>query len=160
VIAENEREVCRTMSILITGGTGSIGSFVTRTLVGKGMVPVLYARHKNTPFLNDIEDHIVYVQGDVLDLDKLIETIRTYKIERVIHMAAVMSAPSDANPPMAVRVNVEGTANVLEAAAKCNVKRVVYTSAKGVYSETTEEYGHPTYKPLPEERKRRWAPDL
>ena len=139
------------MSILITGGTGSIGSFVTRNLVERGMVPVVYARHKKTLFLSDIVDHLIFEQGDVLDIDRLIQAIKRHKIERIVHMAAAMSAQSDANPPMAVRMNVEGMANVLDAASKCNVKRVVYTSAKGVYSEATGEYGHPTYKPLPED---------
>ena len=139
------------MSILVIGGMGSIGSFVTRKLIEMGVEPIVYARHKNTLFISDIEKKVIYVQGDILDRDQLMRTIKTYKVERIIDMAALLSAASESDPAMAVRMNVEGTANVLEAAVKGNVKRVVYSSAKGAYSETGGEYSHPTYKPLPED---------
>jgi UDP-glucose 4-epimerase len=138
------------MSILIIGGMGSIGSFVTRKFVEMGIEPIVYARHRNVLFLRDIEKKVVYAEGDILDVDKLMTTVKAYHVDRIIHMAALLSVGTEANPPMAVRVNVEGTANVLEAAVKCGVKRVVYSSAKGAYSETQGEYAHPTYKPLPE----------
>lgn len=139
------------MSILIIGGMGSIGSFVTRKFVEMGIEPIVYARHKNVLFVSDIEKKVVYAEGDILDIDKLMKTIKTYNVEKIVDMAAMLSAGSEANPSMAVRMNVEGTANVLEAAVKCNVKRVVYSSAKGAYSEAKGEYAHPTYKPLPED---------
>jgi nucleoside-diphosphate-sugar epimerase len=148
---DNLEEVHNAMSILVIGGMGSIGSFITRRLVELGMEPVVYSRHKNMLFLSDIEKKIVHAQGDVMDLDTLTRTIKDYKIERIIDMAAILSAKSEADPALAVRMNVEGTTNVLEAAIRCNVKRVVYAGAKGSYSETTGEYGHPTYKPLPED---------
>jgi UDP-glucose 4-epimerase len=50
-----------------------------------------------------------------------------------------------------VQVNVMGTVNVLEAARAFDVQRVVYTSAKGVYGPILGEYGHPAYKPVPED---------
>ena len=112
---------------------GSIGSFVTRKLVEMGMEPVVYARHNNVLFISDIEKKVVYAQGDILDLNRLIETINTYKVERIIHMAVSFSDVV----PIYVRVGAEGTANVLEAAVKCNVKRVVFASAKAVLSEAT-----------------------
>jgi nucleoside-diphosphate-sugar epimerase len=139
------------MSVMVIGGMGSIGSFVTRKLVEMGMEPVVYARHRNTLFLSDIEKKVIYAQCDILDPDQLVKTIETYHVDRIIHMAALLSAGSESNPAMAVRVNAEGTVNVLQAALKANVKRVVYASAKGVYSETKGEYGHPTYKPMPED---------
>ncbi len=139
------------MSILVVGGMGSIGSFVTRRLVELGIEPIVYARHKNVFFVKDIEKKIVYAEGDILDLDTLMKTIKMYKVHRIIDMAALLSAPSESNPAMAVRMNVEGTANVLEAAVRCQVQKVVYSSAKGTYNETTGEYNHPSYKPLPED---------
>jgi UDP-glucose 4-epimerase len=139
------------MSFLITGGMGAVGAFVARNLVERGFEPVLYSRHKNTVLISDIQDRVIIVEGDILDLDKLVKTIKEYKVERIIHAAAMLSRECKDNPIMAVRVNVEGTANVLEAAVRANVNRVVYTSAKGVYSEAKGEYGHPTYKPIDED---------
>jgi len=139
------------MSILVIGGMGSLGSFVTRRLVELGLEPILYARHKNLLFLGDIEKKFIYAPGDILDLDNLMRTVKKYHVEKIIHLAALLSSGTEPNPPLAVRMNGEGTANVLDAAVKCGVKRVVYSSAKGVYSETKDEYGHPTYKPLAED---------
>ena len=139
------------MSILVVGGMGSIGSFVTRRLVEMGLDPIVYARHKNVLFLSDIVDKVAYAEGDIMDIDHLMKTIKEYRVERIIHMAALLSGGNESKPSMAIRMNVEGTANILEAAVKCKVKRVVYSSAKGVYSETKGDYDHPTYKPLPED---------
>jgi UDP-glucose 4-epimerase len=129
---------------------GSLGSFVTRRLVEIGAETAVYSRRKNPVFLRDIEGKFAYVQGDILDAERLVSAIRDYGVERIIHMAALLR-PSETNRPLAVRTNVEGTANVLDAALACGVKRVVYASAKGVYSETSGEYSHPTYKPMPED---------
>ena len=137
------------MSILITGGMGAIGSFVTRKLVEMGIEPVLYARHKDTILLSDIEHKLSIVEGNILDFEKLVETIKNYKVERIIHTAAML-IKAGSSPAMAIRVNVEGTANILEAALKCNVKRVVYTGAKGAYSEAKGDHGHPRYKAIDE----------
>ena len=137
------------MAVLVTGGMGAIGSFVTRRLVEIGVEPVVYARHKDTTILSDIEKKLIFVEGDILDLDKLVQTIKTYAIDRVIHASAIV--PGGLTPAMAIRVNAEGTAVVLEAALRCNVRRVVYTSAKGVYNEATGSHGHPVYEPINED---------
>lgn len=138
------------MSVLVTGGMGAIGAFVTRRLVEMGADPIVYSRHRDMVLLSDIEQKIVVVQGDILDFDKLMQTIKSYGVDRIIH-ASAMLIEAGANPAMAVRVNAEGVANVMEAALRCNVRRVVYTSAKGVYNEAKGEHGHPTYKPINED---------
>jgi UDP-glucose 4-epimerase len=137
------------MAVLVTGGMGAIGSFVTRRLVEIGADPVVYARHKDTALLSDMEKKIVFVEGDILDPDKIVQTIKAYAIDRVIHASAIV--PSEVTPSKTIRVNAEGTASVLEAALHCNVRRVVYTSAKGVYNEATGIHGHPTYEPINED---------
>jgi len=59
------------MTVLVTGGMGAIGSFVTRRLVEIGVEPVVYARHKDTTILSDMEQKVIFVEGDILDLESL-----------------------------------------------------------------------------------------
>src|SRR5262249_37917596 len=70
----------------------------------------------------------------------------TSRITHIVHAAGFVGAVSAANPALSIQVNVMGTVNVLEAARAFDVKRVVYTSSKGVYGPALGEYGAPTYK--------------
>ena len=139
------------MRVLITGGMGVIGSFVAEKFVREGHRPVLYARHKDENLIRDILNRVDIELGDILDLPRLLQVIKAHRITHIVHTAAFVGALSQANPALSVQVNVMGTLNVLEAARLFEVKRVVYTSAKGVYGDVRGEYAHPTYKPLPEE---------
>jgi UDP-glucose 4-epimerase len=138
-------------AILVTGGMGVIGSWVTRQLIDQGVKVVTYDSHLDTALTKDIIDQFDCVVGDVLDLPKLIQTIKHYGVERVIHMAGLSTPPLEANPFMGYRVNVDGAVNVFEASRLTDVKRVVAISSKSVYDRPSSEYGHPTYKPVDEE---------
>ena len=139
------------MKVLITGGMGVIGSMVSRRLVQDGHRPVIMARHLDRSLIRPIEEQVDIELGDVLDLLRILSILQSYKITHVIHTAALIGELSHKNPPQSVNINVIGTLNILEAARFMKVQRVVYTSAKGVYADTTGEYGPPTYKPLPED---------
>ena len=136
------------MSVLVIGGMGSIGAFVTRRLVELQADPVVYDIKENTTFLSDVKGKYKFIQGDVLDLAKLTQTIKDYHTDRIIHLAAYFS---ETDPPAAVKWNAEGTATVLQAATQTKVKRVVYTSARAVFSECTGRYAHPYYVPVTED---------
>lgn len=139
------------MKLLITGGMGVIGSQVAERLVQAGYRPILFSRQRDERLIREILDRVDIELGDVLDLPRLLQAIKTHRVTHIVHAAAFVGAVSQANPALSVRVNVMGTVNVLEAARLLNVERVVYTSAKGVYGHVDGEYGHPTYKPLPED---------
>jgi UDP-glucose 4-epimerase len=66
------------MNILITGGMGALGSFATRRLVGMRLEPILYSGHNEMSLIRDVENKMIIVEGDILDFDKLIQTIKTY----------------------------------------------------------------------------------
>jgi len=75
-----------------------------------------------------------YVRGSVAEIEDLLNTMRTYKIDRVINWAFIMiaaNAPTD--PRLAVKVNVMGMSNAFEAAKIMDVNRVVYASSETVY---------------------------
>jgi UDP-glucose 4-epimerase len=139
------------MRVLITGGMGVIGSMVSSRFVQEGHRPVIMARHLDRSLIRPVEDKIDIELGDVVDLPRILSIIQSHKITHIIHAAALIGALSDQNPPQSVNINVMGTLNILEAARRMKVQRVVYASTKGVYGHISGEYAHPTYKPLPED---------
>jgi UDP-glucose 4-epimerase len=143
------------MRVLITGGMGVIGSGVTTKFVHEGHRPVVMARHLDRNLIRPIEDKIDIELADVLDIPRIISILQKYEITHIVHTAALVGAMSNLNPPQSIHINVIGTLNILEAARLMKVRRVVYTSAKGVYGHIEGEYAHPTFNPLPEDYPKR-----
>ena len=139
------------MRVLITGGMGVIGAEATRKFVQEGHRPVLYARRRDESLISDIIDQVDIEIGDMLDRPRLVEVLKKNDITHIVHAAGFVSAPSAANVPLGIEVNVMGCVNVLESARELGIKRVVYTSAKGVYGPFLGEDGSPTYKLISED---------
>ncbi len=141
-------------SVLVTGASGFIGSWVTRKLTEQGVRVVAYSRHPDASLLKDVADRVDFVAGDVLDLPSLIKTIKDYHVERVVHLSTALIKPLEANPFLGYRTNVDGTLNVYEASRLMGVKRVVYISSRAAYATAKGEYGPPGYKPIDEDYPR------
>jgi UDP-glucose 4-epimerase len=139
------------MKVLITGGMGVIGAETSRKFVKEGHRPVVLARHRDDSLVGDIADQIDFEPGDILDMPRLLDVIKRHQVTHIVHAAAFVGAVSAANPALSIQVNVMGTVNVLEGARLFDVKRVVYTSAKGIYGPVLGDYGPPHYKPMPED---------
>ena len=139
------------MKVLITGGMGVIGSWVSTKFVQEGHRPVLMARHLDNNLIRTIKDKVDIELADVVDLPRILSIIQKYHVTHIIHMAALIGALSGQNPPQSIQINVLGTLNILEAARFMKVQRVVFASAKGVYAPIEGEYGPPTYKPITED---------
>ncbi len=139
------------MKVLITGGMGVIGAEASRKFVREGHKPVVFARHRDDRLVGDILDGIDFEAGDILDLPRLLDVIKRHRVTHVVHAAAFVGAVSALNPALSIQVNVMGTVNVLEAARLFDIRRVVFTSAKGVYGPIRGAYGPPGYKPIPED---------
>jgi len=124
---------------LVTGGAGFIGSHVVDRLVRDGhTVRVLddlsSGQLRN---LDDVRTKIEFVHGDIRTRELIATAMRG--IEFVIHLAAWRSVPKSMNDPWGYTdVNVLGTVNLLEAAAKQKVKRFVCISSSSVYGETDQ----------------------
>jgi nucleoside-diphosphate-sugar epimerase len=118
------------MNILVTGGLGFLGSSLVQMLLERGDRVISYDRRS----IESNDDQITYVQGDLLDFSLLIETIQKYKVERIIHTAAI-SHPAVAVdiPYQTVLTNALGTTNVFEAARLNGIKRVVNLSSEYAY---------------------------
>jgi UDP-N-acetylglucosamine 4,6-dehydratase (inverting) len=123
-------------SILITGGTGSFGKkFVEMTLKLHPGVErlVIYSRDElkqyemNQLFSSNEYPQVRYFIGDVRDRDRLIRAFEG--IDTVIHAAALKQVPAcEYNPFEAVKTNIMGAQNVIEAAIAAGVKQVVALS--------------------------------
>lgn len=112
--------------ILVTGGTGFLGSHLLRKLVNVGQqVRALY--RKEIPHqVKDIQHKIEWVQGDVLDVIALEEAMQG--VDKVYHCAAVVSFSPGEHAWM-MKVNIEGTANVVNLAIDAGVRKLVHVSS-------------------------------
>lgn len=123
------------MTYLITGGTGFLGSYITKQLLEQGENVVLMSR--SAPKANSMSEILtpeqiakaVYAQGDVQDLDRIIEICKENSVDIIIHPASLLLADCEKDPIAAVRINIIGTLNIFEAARACGIKRVVWASS-------------------------------
>ena len=127
--------------IFITGCTGLLGSHLVAEIIKgqkskvKSQIKLLCRKNSDLSLLknvlsrydfDEIPNNIEFVYGDILDYDVLEETMRD--VDEVYHCAAVVSFDaSDKNSLM--RVNVEGTRNMVNAALQCGVKKFCHVSS-------------------------------
>jgi UDP-glucose 4-epimerase len=139
------------VSILVTGGFGAVGSYVSRLLLERGEQVVVFDVRPDIRLVRDIADDLTLVTGDILHLSQLIECFQRHSVTRVIHTAALMPDPVKREPYIGTLVDVMGVTNVLEAARLTGVTRVVFASTRGVYAQATGRFGHPTYDAITED---------
>lgn len=126
--------------ILVTGGTGFIGSRITVNLLARGESVVAFDARPAPSRLGSYQSHpaLRIAEGDIAQLDDLLAVMRAHDVDRVIHTAALLRGPIDREPRLGVRVNVVGTTNVFEAARYLNVRRVVYASSTVVHGNQSD----------------------
>lgn len=123
-------------TILVTGGAGFIGSHLVHTLLQRGdSVRVLdnfsTGRREN---LIGLRGTLKIIEGDLRDPHKVAEAVRG--VDYIFHEAAFVSVPQSMQEPLTcLDINVNGTANLLEAARQAGVQRVVLASSAAVYGE-------------------------
>ena len=126
-------------TIMITGGSGFLGTYVARMLAERGEHVVSFDAVPPAPQLAALTapfgDQIVYVRGQTLDLTSLLRAVQQHHVTRIFHAAALYDPPySLEDPAITFQVNVNGTINVLEAARFLGVQRVVQSSSIAVYA--------------------------
>jgi UDP-glucose 4-epimerase len=122
--------------ILVTGGAGFIGSHLVDALVDAGEEPVVLDNFASGDRENLRQD-VRLIEADIAD-PNVVNLIADLRPEVIIHAAAQVSvAVSMQNPHLDLAVNVQGTANVLEAAKVAGTRRFVFiSSGGGVYGES------------------------
>ncbi len=121
-------------TILITGGTGSFGNAFT-TYVLEHYSPkkiIIYSRDEYKQFLmankyKEYQGTLRFFLGDVRDKDRMYRALNG--VDYVVHAAALKQVPAcEYNPMEAVKTNIDGAMNIVDAALDCGVKRVVALS--------------------------------
>jgi len=112
------------MRVLVTGGSGFLGSWVCELLSKRGDVEVraLVRRTSKTKHLRSL-DRVELAEGSVEDARSVEDAARS--VDVVIHCAGLVKARNEGELE---RVNVEGTRNMLDAAKKHGIKRFVHVS--------------------------------
>ena len=122
------------MRIFITGGTGFIGSRLTERLVTEKHELILLLRdHTKAGAFNN--EKVTFVQGDLSDTEALSKGMKD--CEWVFHMAAY-TKPWANDQSLPFKTNVTGTLNVIEAAIKNSVRKIIITSTGGTLGYSKE----------------------
>ena len=139
------------MNILLTGGTGFIGSHTAVELITRGHKAVLYDNLCNSDAaVVDALEKItgkrpLLVVGDIRDTEKLQAVLIAEKIDVVIHFAGLKAVGESCVKPLEYYDNnVGGTVSLLKAMHAAGVTRIIFSSSSTVY-------GTPQYLPLTEE---------
>jgi UDP-glucose 4-epimerase len=116
------------MKVLVAGGAGYIGSNMVAMLAAEGHEPIVFDNlskgHRSavgqTPF----------VAGDLADYELLIKTLKHYKIEAVMHFAALIEVGESVQQPLKYyRNNLSNTQNLLSAMQAVGVDKFVFSSS-------------------------------
>lgn len=122
------------MAVLITGGAGYIGRWLANELAAQGREVVAVDMQPPPPGMPpELPATASWIKGDVTDREAVREAMALKPVEAVIHLAGIVTMGCERDPDLCMRVNLGGTANLLEAARLSNVKVFVFASTISVY---------------------------
>lgn len=128
-------------SVLVTGGSGLLGSWTVQELAARGASVVCLLRDwvpASRLWTEGILDRVSVVRGGLEDRDLLVRALNEYEVETVLHLGAQTIVGTAARSPVSTfEANVLGTWNVLEACRACPklIRRIVVASSDKAYGE-------------------------
>jgi UDP-glucose 4-epimerase len=133
------------VKVLVTGGTGYIGSHAVLALIDKGYQVVVYDNLSNSTKVSIdrisrmTSKTVTFFKGDLCCTKSLENVFRSHEFEAVLHFAGLKAvSESVLNPLQYYTNNVNGTLNLLEIMSKNNVKKLVFSSSATVYGNPLE----------------------
>ena len=133
-------------NILIFGGSGFLGSWITKSLLKKNLKITIFDLRIKTELLKNLIgdefNNIDFIEGDITDFEGVLKA--TKDMDYILNLAGLMTPDCSSNPSLGAEVNVKGSINVFEAIKKNNIKFLIYTSSGGVYGNEDK------YNPFPE----------
>ena len=132
------------MNILVTGGAGFIGSFMTKALLDRGYYVVVFDSLERGQ-RDAVDPRAKFIQGDIKDTVALDTLFGQNQIDAVMHFAGYISVEeSTKNPEVYFQNNIVGSQNLFNTAIAHGVKKFIFSSSAAVY-------GNPTIIPIPED---------
>ena len=133
-------------NILIFGGCGFLGSWITKSLLKKNLKITIFDLRIKTELLKNLIgdefNNIDFIEGDITDFEGVLKA--TKDMDYILNLAGLMTPDCSSNPSLGAEVNVKGSINVFEAIKRNNIKFLIYTSSGGVYGNEDK------YNPFPE----------
>ena len=127
------------MRILVTGGAGYIGSVVVEELLAQGETAVVYD-NLSKGHRESVAPGAEFVQGELLDCERLERVLGDYQVEAVMHMAAdSLVGESFQDPIKYYADNVEASLSLVKAMRAARVSRIVLSSTAAVYGEPEKQ---------------------
>lgn len=136
----------KTLTALVTGGSGFIGTWVLQALLERGVRPVAFDLQPNPQRWQQTlgpaaAAKLDFVQGSLLDRDLLQRTCEEYQVTHLIHLAALLTPACQQDPWAGFQVNVVGTTTLFEL-ARANADQIQgfsYASSYAVYGPEADD---------------------
>lgn len=124
-------------TVLVTGGSGFIGSHIVRVLAERGDVVINFDVRTPGPeaawWLRPVDGRVRFVEGSINDWTEVVGALRGQPVDGIVHAATISNPPLlHRRPNLALDVNLQGTFNILAATRLFGIRRVVNFSSIGV----------------------------
>jgi len=127
------------MRLLVTGGTGFIGSYLVKKLANQGMEVIVFDCGRDTSSLSEVQGRYQLVPGDLASPPEVFSAVLENEVTDIFHLASLLAGTCEKRPFAGLNVNLKGTFNLLEAARMGKVKKFVFVSSISVFGKDVPE---------------------
>lgn len=125
------------MRVVVIGGNGFVGAQALHHLVDEEHDILCFDIQKPSPIAAEVQDEVTFAQGDVTDPAQVYDAASAFNPDGIIDFASLLGRESQQAPRQAVSTNLQGSLNVLQAAATLDVDRVVTAASVAVYGSSS-----------------------